>query len=174
MSKFFYFKGPSNQSKLTEEREHPFTSSEITYRFKKTSAVIWADLCSLWIWQVFFHPYTLKVNLGGSSLCSCKRFYSPAWICYNLPPFTQHGLYQVSAISFIMHIWLIKRPHVALHKNSCSRPLFPCIISQQSRPVETPNGRDFLFIYLSYCCRIAQRVCLRAPCIKLQGWYCCD
>lgn len=149
MSKFFYFKGSSNQSKPTEEREHPFTSSEITYRFEKTSAVIWADLCSLRIWQIFFHPHALKVNLSRSSLCSCKRFYSSAWICGLLQPspITQRGLYQVSSISFIMHIWLIKRPHVALHKNCCRRPLFPCIVSQQSQPVETPNGRDFFFFF---------------------------
>lgn len=100
--------------------------------------------------RFFFTPIPWKWTSAGPH-CAAVRDIIPqhgSLACYNLPLFTQRGLYQVSAISFIMHIWLIKRPHVALHKNSCSRPLFPCIVSQQSRPVETPNGRDFFFIYL--------------------------
>lgn len=154
MSKFFYFKGSSNQLKPTEEREHPFTSFEITYRFEKTSAVIWADLCSLWIWHFFFTPIPWKWTSAGPH-CAAVRDFIPqhgSLACYKFPPFSQRGLYQVSAISFIMHIWLIKRPHVALHKNSCSRPLSPRIVSQQSRPVETPNGRIVAVLRKEFVC----------------------
>lgn len=99
--------------------------------------------------RFFFTPIPWKWTSAGPHCAAVRNFIlqHESLACYNLPPFTQHGLYQVPAISFIMHIWLIKRPHVALHKNFCSRPLSPCIISQQSRPVETPNGQDF-FIYL--------------------------
>lgn len=142
-----YFKASNSQSKLMLEKD-PLTFSEVTYRFEETSVVICADPYLLWMGGFFpLLSYGLKVK-------HCKLCVQHCSLACN-KPLSIHPAWTVLSLSvpFIMHIQLIKKPHVALHKNAPSQVLSRRCLAATATCWNTKRSGFFFRKLLAYCAK---------------------